>query len=259
MIDLHTHILPGFDDGAQTLEDALAMARVAVADGITTLAATPHNMEWPPDGYHQADVESATARLQAAFSQAGLTLKLVPGVEAYIVPDLVGQLESKQAFPLNGARYLLVELPLSAYPTYTEQALFAVQVRGYVPLLAHPERNAVILEDPAILERLVERGILAQVTAGSLLGEFGRAVQDLARTLLEHKMIHVIASDAHAADRRRPALSAAVAVAAGIVGQASAKAMVTTTPEAILRGETFYIDSPRPYKRGRRWFWQQWT
>lgn len=253
MIDIHSHILPAFDDGAQTLEDAIAMAQMAHRDGVRCIVATPHNLNWPPD-YRKEQVEEGVARLGAELKAKDIPVEILPGVEVYMVPDIFQQMERGRAFTLNGSQYMLVELPLLFYPHYTEEIFFQLQIKGIEPILAHPERNAAIQNDPTILHGLVTRGILGQVTAASLIGVFGSKVRELARNFLEHNLVHIIASDAHTTHHRSPVLSGGVEEAAEIVGHERATAMVTTVPERILSGEQVEVEPPLEYKTRRRWF-----
>jgi len=254
MIDLHSHILPGFDDGAQTLEDSIAMAEMALADGVRQIVATPHSIGWDVP-HDRATVFEKVAQLQRELAARGIGVEILPGIEAHILPDMVRQLDEEQVFTLNGTRYMLIELPLSSYPLYTEQVIFELQIKGIMVILTHPERNAVIQQDINLLFTLVERGALAQVTAASLEGVFGAMVQRVAETMLTHNLVHVIASDAHSLSRRSPVLSRGVAAAAKAIGRERAEAMVTTIPAQILRDEDIDFEPPQRYRPKRRWFW----
>lgn len=253
-IDLHTHILPGIDDGAQDIQQALDMVRAAQEDGIGYLVATPHNQAWPARD-HRPLVEQATHELNDAIQEAGLRPRVLPGVEVYVTPDIRRQIEMGQAFALAGSRYVLLELPISAYPLYVDQTIFELQVMGFAVILAHPERNVRVEAKPETLAPLVERGVLIQLTAGSLVGQFGAHVQRTALYLLRHRMAHVIASDAHNARHRPPVLSAAVAVAGEIVGSAQAHAMVSTIPRAILDNHVLEFELPEREQMEKRGFW----
>jgi protein-tyrosine phosphatase len=255
-IDLHTHILPAMDDGASDLDEALEMARIAQNGGIAWVVATPHNMDWPA-GDHRPIVDEAVQALNQAIRRAGLRVTVLPGVEAYVVPDMTQQVKTGRAFPLGSGNYVLLELPASAYPLYTDQAIFELQVMGLSVILAHPERNAQIMETPERLIPLIERGVLVQVTAASILGEFGRDVQRTTQALLRGRLAHVIASDAHGGRFRRPELAAAVEAAGALVGPEAALAMVTTVPQAILTGDAVEAEAPRPARAGRKGFWSR--
>jgi protein-tyrosine phosphatase len=251
MIDLHAHILPAVDDGPVNMEEALAMARLAAADGIRTMVATPHSGDWQP-ALSATSLRSRVVQLQAVLDREAVALTVVMGMEVYLDPDTAWRAVQGSALCLGETKYLLVELPLHEYPSYTEQALFELQARGFRPILAHPERNAVLAREPARLVPLVERGILAQVTAGSLAGRFGRHVLAAAELLLEHRLVHVIASDAHGFGARSPVMSVGVAAAAALVGAERARAMVTTIPAAILAGQEIGAEPPLPLTTRRR-------
>jgi len=256
VIDLHTHVLPGLDDGAQSLEEALAMVRVALADGVTCLVATPHDTGFVP--YDAGKVKVLTVQLQAAIETEGLPLRLVVGSELYAVPDLTARLRAGESLTLGGSRYPLIEFPLTDLPLCTDQLLFELRVAGFRPIIAHPTRNEVFRRDPNRLCQLIEKGALAQLTAGALMGHFGSPFQEAAYVLLEHNLVHFLASDAHDPERRPPRLSEAVVRAAEIVGCEKAEAMVTTRPQAVLVDEPLDIGSPRRYRPRRYWPWPRW-
>lgn len=253
-IDLHAHILPGEDDGPQTLEQALEMARMAAADGITCIVATPHNVGWTRAD-HRSRIHQEAAALQEECGQAGIPLCFLAGVEIYIDFDLLEQLQDGRAFPLADSRYVLLEMPHSAFPLYTEELVFHLQVKGYGVMLAHPERNVLVQANPGMLAPLVERGTLVQITAASLAGHFGADVARTAAYLLRSRLAHIIATDAHNDRRRRPELSTAVAAASEIIGPAEAEQMVRDIPRAILAGEIITPDPPLSrVRRGKSWW-----
>ena len=257
MIDLHSHILPGIDDGAQSIEDSVEMARVASDDGIKTIAATPHSTELP-SGYSYQDLLTLLERLEEELIRRELKLKVVAGLENYISPEIIRRVEEGAAVTLNGTKYILVELPLQQYPAYTDQILFELQAKGLFPIIAHPERNIAIQRHNSLLEQLVRRGMLAQVTSASLTGVFGKETQKVAQYFVTRNLVHIIASDAHSAfSLRMPVLSPAVAVAAELVGEERARAMVKAIPEAILAGEPIQVEPPIPPKSKSFWkFWR---
>lgn len=254
MIDLHCHILPGLDDGAQTLEESLEMARVAAMDGIHTVVATPHADRWgaEPD---QADLESRVAQLQESLDAEGIPVRIVPGLENHLTPELL----SGGIVPINHSSYVLVELPFEELPPYAESALFELQLQGYLPILAHPERNTVLRSDHDALRRLVERGILVQLTAASLLGVFGKKTKEASEAYLKQGLAHVLSTDSHSsAGGRRPTLSNALACAARLVGPERAESLVKTVPRQILSNQAVEADAYLSVARPSRWgFWRQ--
>ncbi|MCC7354560.1 MAG: hypothetical protein IT330_12505 [Anaerolineae bacterium] len=250
--DIHCHILPGVDDGPGEIEGSLAMAAQAVADGTGQIVATPHNMHWRP-GAHRERMSALAAQVQQELDQRGLALRIVVGTEVYIAPDLPARLDDGRAYTINGSRYILVELPFTFWPDFSEDALSALQERGLVPILAHAERYTTLQRDPDRLRPLVEHGILVQLTAGSLLGGFGREAQRAAQVLLEHNLAHVIASDGHNTTYRVPVLSATLPLAGKIVGPEAAQTLVESVPAAIVANQPVAIAPPRPVLKQRSW------
>ncbi len=255
LTDLHTHILPALDDGAADLAEAVAMARVAVGEGLVRLAATPHSLRWPA-GTCRETLEAGAAALMRHLAAEGLALDVVAGGETALLPSLPQQIDAGEFVTLNRSRYLLLELPYVGLPSRLEETIFQVQVRGYVPILAHPERSDELQRRPDRLRALVESGMLVQVTAGSLEGRFGPAARRTARRLLAGNLVHVIASDAHDAGDRAPRLSRARELAASIVGPERAAALVAANPAAILDDLPLEVEPPAP-PAARRWFWQR--
>ena len=257
MIDLHSHILPGLDDGATTLEEALAIGRMAAADGIHTIAATPHSpASIASRRYDPTLIREQVAALNAALAAEAIDLTVVAGTEICYDVDLVGQLRRGALLPYGASRTVLLELPHDTLPPAIDQALFALQVAGYRVVLAHPERIGAVQRDPNMLLPLIERGALMQLTAEALTGGQGQRLRAAAETLLSHGMAHLLASDAHGMPPRRPAiLSAARSRATALLGPDAATTLVTTTPAAILQDAPLRLDSPRPVARAR---WRLW-
>ena len=230
--DTHCHILPGLDDGPQSLDAAVEMAWLAMDDGVARVVATPHLDSWNVDACRRA--QAGVRSLQRELALSGVRLTMLSGAEMMVTPALLETPAHDRLHTLNGSRYLLIELPGGDFPLYTAEAIFALQLRGLVPILAHPERNAVIQDDINRLAALVERGVLTQITARSLLDRATRNERRCAQQLLKRGLAHLIASDAHDTGPRGPCLSAGVRAAGRIVGQQRAEAMVTRIPDALL-------------------------
>lgn len=202
MIDLHCHILPGVDDGSKTMEESLDMARMAVEEGITHLLATPHHMNrnWMNDKNKVIDLVS---QVQAELDKEGIPLTLYPGQEVRIYGDILEDIEKDTLlFTDELQQYILIEFPTSSIPAFTERLFYDLQSNGKTPVIVHPERNRAILEDPDKLKELVEHGALAQLTAASYTGGFGKEIQKLSKQLIEADLVHFIASDAHNTENR---------------------------------------------------------
>jgi protein-tyrosine phosphatase len=231
VIDLHTHLLPDWDDGARTWDDFHAMAAIACGDGIRTVVLTPHVFRL---SRHDDDFGVLEARFARAGVEAGRTgLRILRGAEVFLQPDIVSVVRERR-LTINGSNYFFVEFPEDTLPPNVGEIFFKIMLEGYTPVISHPERNAVFRERPGLLFDLVRAGGLAQVTAKSLTGGFGPETKRAAGLFLRHNLVQVIASDAHDARLRPPLLSAAVEEAGRAVGADKALAMVTEIPQAIL-------------------------
>ncbi len=233
MIDLHSHILPGVDDGAPNLEVSLEMARMAVDDGIQVMACTPHFM---PGMYDNTapDICARVAQLQAELEARGIPLHLVTGCDAHIRPDFLDCLRNNQILRLNDSRYVLFEPPHNIPPQRLEDLLFNILVAGYVPVLTHPERLKWIEQGFEVFERLFRQGVWMQITAGSLTGRFGKRPQYWAERMMAEGMIHILATDAHNLRSRPPIMSKAFEIAEAELGLDEAKNLVLGRPALIL-------------------------
>lgn len=231
MIDLHTHILPGLDHGPADWDEALEMCRIAVADGITTLAATPHVSEVFPNSSQR--IEAAIAELRQLLGDAEIPLTVVTGGDYHIRPDL----SPRNVLTLGGnGRYFLLEFPYQVLPPRADLFVRLLLHRGLTPIVTHPERTVSLQHDWRRLEPLVKEGALVQVTAGSLLGHFGRPAAAAAERFLKKGWVHLLASDAHWARERVPQLAEARNAAARLLGRAGARALVEANPRAVLEG-----------------------
>ncbi|HIE51696.1 MAG TPA: hypothetical protein EYP85_08035 [Armatimonadetes bacterium] len=251
MIDLHTHLLPGLDDGARSLEEAVAMAEIAAQDGIQQILLTPH---WARGKYEPSPetIAQKTKELQAACAACGIRLKFTAAAEVLLYDELPVQVRDGQVPTWGGQNpYLLLELPLFDWPLCMEEVIFQLQMQGLKLILAHPERYTRVQEDPAVLYRLSVSGVLAQVTAASLLGWQGPIVRRTAQMLIKQRWVQVIASDAHSL-RSPPQLTEAVQAATALIGEEAARQMVTTVPTRILQGSRVPTDPLEP-KRKRFW------
>ena len=233
MIDLHCHLLPGIDDGAPDLETALAMARIAVADGITVTACTPHIY---PGLYENnaVGIRKAIATLQMMLDRQGIALRLVDGADAHVVPELVDGLKAGRIPTLAGSRYFLFEPAHHVATPRLEETAFNAMAAGFIPVLTHPERLTWIESHYAMFQRLAKAGAWMQLTAGAVTGRFGRKPQYWAEKMLDEGIVAIIATDAHRADRRPPLLAEARDAAAKRLGAAEATHLVCTRPQGIL-------------------------
>ena len=233
--DLHNHILPGVDDGPPDIEQSVEMARMAYNDGTGVIVATPHNRDVAARSSLHA-VIALVEELNRRLDALSIPVQVRLGMENHLEMDSPEQLDQGTAIPIDGTRFMLVELPFEFFPLYTEETLFRLQLKNLRLIIVHPERNARIQSNPELLADLVQKGAFAQVTAGSITGDFGKPAQKSARELLRQNLVHIIASDSHApVGRRVPILSSGVAAAARFVGKEGAQRMVEEIPGAILQ------------------------
>lgn len=233
MLDLHCHILPSIDDGATDLPMALAMARIAAADGITTIACTPHIY---PGVYENtaAGIRAAIAAFQAELDGQGIAIRLVEGADVHLDPALVDGLRSGRIPTLAGSRYLLLEPPHHVAPPRFEEAVFELMAAGYVPVITHPERLTWVESHYDLFTRLSQRGAWMQITAGALTGRFGRRVKYWGERFVAEGHAMLLATDAHHPERRPPLLAEAREAAAALVGVEEAMHLVRTRPQGVV-------------------------
>jgi len=245
MIDIHSHILPGIDDGARTLEESLEMAEIAAADGIEQMVATPHVFKGISEDPEPAEVIQQVNVLQAAVAAK---LKILPGSEAHITHDIAEQVKAQRVTTINHCNYLLVEFPQVTVPVGAHDVFYKLQLQGIHPILVHPERNIQIQKQPSLAAEYVARGVFIQVTAMSIAGEFGTPAKKCAETLLEHHCVHFLATDAHHASKRPPILSRGRNAAAGIIGEGAAWCLVHDNPLAVVEGRLLKVEEPVPFQ-----------
>jgi protein-tyrosine phosphatase len=234
VIDIHTHILPHFDDGPPDMETSIGMGRIAVEEGITGIISTSHSAEALDVG--REEMETRLQEVRDAWRADGIGVELHLGVEIYLTPQTPADLKAGKLWSLAGSRYLLVELPFHLWPTFAEDVMFDLQLQGYTPILAHPERYTAIAHDPNRMYELAERGILSQVTGAAFLGAHGHDAQRCAQALVRYGLAQFISSDAHGVTvrKRAPRLREAMRAAARLVGEERAHALVLDNPARIV-------------------------
>jgi protein-tyrosine phosphatase len=238
VIDTHVHLLPGLDDGPATLDESLALARLLVQDGVRKAVATVHNYEHVYEATPGV-IRDATRRLQAAMDAEGLPLEILPAMEIQLREGIADRIRRGELMTVaDRGAFALLELPFQGIAMDLGEVLFHVQVAGIRCILAHPERNAQVREDPSILRDLCERGCRVQLNADSLLVA-DRGMLRTARTMLKSGIVTFLGSDAHSAVDRPPMLSAAVRAAGRVIGRENALALVTKNPEAMLASTPF--------------------
>ncbi len=237
MIDLHFHCLPGIDDGPKTWDEATALCRAAADEGTDTVVATPHVFR---DNWINEDPSVRDRLLLRLNTLLGGRPSVLAGCEYYFSTDIVQLVERGRWSPLtrlNRSRYLLIEFPPNEVPAAAEAVFHELSLLEVTPVVAHPERNAVLAQDPDRLERLVARGGVVQLTAGSLLGDFGRGCRSACEAFFRRGLVHLVASDAHSIERRPPRLAQARALVRHEWGDEVEMGLFDANAQALLTSE----------------------
>ncbi|MCL4473381.1 MAG: hypothetical protein M1455_05490 [Actinobacteria bacterium] len=233
-IDTHCHIIPGVDDGAADIETSIEMGRIAAADGVTTIVATPHIVEGFYDG---ANREQKLQELRSGLLAAGISLDLVAGAEVPMSACLAGDEDFLRTLTIDGGNYLLMETAETTFEQVA-QAAYRVRLCGLIPILAHPERTIFVQEHPLRLAEIIDRDdIFCQVTAGSIEGLFGKTIRRTSLAMAEAGMMHLVASDAHSTRRRSPRLTECYRLLVEEAGVELAQMVLVENPSRVLSGE----------------------
>ncbi|MBL3645933.1 tyrosine protein phosphatase [Bacillus sp. RHFB] len=248
MIDIHCHILPGVDDGSADMKESMNMAKKAVEAGITHLFATPHHLN---EKYVNAkrDIIERAVRLNGSLKQNNIPLTIHLGQEVRIHRDIFISLEKEEILTLNdNGTFLLLELPSGKVPTYTQEVIYELLLKGITPIIVHPERNKELIANHKLLFELVQEGALTQITSGSIIGNFGKSIQSFSKKIIEHNLAHVIATDAHNTGSRGFTLQLAYETITKAYGIQSAF-YFKENAEHLLKDQSPIIETPLPFKK----------
>jgi len=253
MIDMHNHILPGLDDGAEDWEKSMAMAKSAAEDGIAGIVCTPH---WVPGKYENKknEIFAATAELKRQLAEKDINLKIYPGTELRLDISIPEKVKAGELMTINdNGVYVLIELPEESIPDSLEDFFWHLALKNIKPILSHVERHPLLRKNPERLCRLVEMGILTQITAASVLERFTPQIRDFAVELLEHRLAHMLVTDSHGMHVRTPKLSAGYEAVKNLIGKNAADRMVYDVPRDVIAGKEIFTDDPLPFKK-KSWF-----
>jgi protein-tyrosine phosphatase len=259
MIDIHSHVLPGIDDGAAELAESLDILRLAGERGTQIIVATPHHK---PGTYANPrdHILERVEDLQKKIDLAGIAIKIVPGCEIFADSGLPEKIASRAVLTYGDAgKHILLEFSFQQYPVNVDDMIFRLRIAGITPVIAHPERIRYFQEDIDRLEALVRRGALAQLTAASLTGGFGSRVREISEEMVRRRCIHLLASDCHNLSGRAPGLRTGLARLEALVGSEEAGRMVHEIPAALIEGRDVRVPEPLraedlPQKGGLRNF-----
>lgn len=260
MIDMHSHILPGLDDGSKNMEETLGMVRQLHEAGFKTLIATPHVLEGR-EFLSPTEILATTEQVRKRVAEAGIPVEILPGAENYIFPDLAKWARDGKLVTLgNTGKYILVELPMLEIPHYTDQVFFELQMLGITPVLAHPERNKGLSDEPERILDWAKKGILFQLNLRSLSGHYGPQARRLAEIMLNSDLIHVIGSDAHRVSRSELTYFEGLQSIRNIVSEERYRELTRLNSQTILEGNPlqgdrdYLLKGPVSKKRQSR-FW----
>jgi protein-tyrosine phosphatase len=201
VVDIHCHVLDGIDDGPKTLEEAISLCRMLQIRGIDKVIATPHFIGDYDSKATPENINEKITTLMNELKKENIKLEIYPGMEVFASNDTVDRLEKGEILTLNNSRYVLIEFSFENIPKYMSELLFSMQLKGYIPIIAHPERYNVRYRKSGIIKKAVENGSLLQVNSGSIMGVHGSEIREEAIRLLRSGMVHLVATDAHG-DRR---------------------------------------------------------
>lgn len=269
MVDLHSHILPGLDDGAQSMEESVQIARKACDGGIQKIVATTHLFrgDFLPCDFGR--IEEKRQELVKALDDSSIAVEVFRGAEVHISHNLIEEIrENREYLVLNQGSYMFVEFPSEHVYTGVKNLFFELMSEGITPIIAHPERNSVFIRNPALLYELVEMGALSQANSGSFVGLYGRTTQETIYRMLELGLVHFIASDCHSPNSGALDFSGVLKRASDVVGGKNASALVMQNPQAVLedkeipfrpepvhpksKGKSFYVKIPDFLRRKKR-------
>ncbi len=227
MIDIHCHILPNIDDGSKTVAESLAMGQEAERQGIRTILCTPHHV----NGIYSNKAEgviSSVNDLQIAFNEKKININLLPAQEIHLTENLIQQIADKEIIfwgGKNNLEYILIEFPTMSIPVFSKDFFYRLKALNKTPIIVHPERNQVFYKDLDKLREFVEIGALVQVTAGSIVGDFGKGVQQIVNEMFRQSLVHIVATDAHGIKTRRVRLKLAYDTVASEFGESAVAAL----------------------------------
>ena len=238
MIDIHCHILPSIDDGPADLQDTLEMLRIAAGDGITHIVATPHYRHG--ESPTAQDIREKIALVRKEMAKNSITVELMEGADIRLTYELMEGIEKNEIPTINNSSYFLLELP-DLIPPHVDDFLFEARIKGFVPVITHPERNYTLISFPEKIKALRNAGALIQLTAMSVTGNFGRQIKKFAEQLLKKGYVDFIATDAHSTKQRPPLLSKAYMETAAILDKIRVDRIFIDNPEAVIQNREIEI------------------
>lgn len=243
MIDIHCHILPGVDDGAECMHDAISMAMIAKEQGIKKIIATPHYH--PEFRYLKGEeLKKVYEDFKNELNENKIDLEIYLGNEIYFTYNLIENISDLDFYSLNDSKYVLVEFPPTNFPINLCNVVYELKQKGFTPVLAHVERYIKIHEDPEIIYDCIKTGAIIQINSSSLMGKNGKELQKLCNLLISRNMVHLVSSDAHSSGRRRPLLKDAYEYIEKKYSKAKADNLFIKNPQCIIDNKDIIVEEP---------------
>ena len=250
MIDIHCHILPNVDDGSESLEESIAMAKIAESEGITKIVNTSHchfDFKYKKGNELKLELE----KFNQALKEENINIEVLLGNELYYTSDLIERFDELDFFSMNNSKYILMEFSPINFPKNIEDVIYEIKIRGYIPIIAHAERYKQVQEDVNIVLDCIKEGALIQVNASSILGKNGEKAEDTSKKLLDNNMVHFVATDAHSSNRRRPLIKDSYNYILKNYGKEVSEKLFIENPTAVIENRDINILTPTKYEEKR--------
>ena len=250
MIDIHCHILPNVDDGSESLEESIEMAKIAESEGITRIVNTSHchfDFKYKKGNELKLELE----KFNQVLKEENINIEVLLGNELYYTSDLIERFNELDFFSMNNSKYILMEFSPINFPKNIEDVIYEIKIRGYIPIIAHAERYKQVQEDVNIVLDCIKEGALIQVNASSILGKNGENVEDTSKKLLDNNMVHFVATDAHSSNRRRPLIKDSYNYILKNYGKEVAEKLFIENPTSVIENRDISILNPTKYEEKR--------
>ena len=250
MIDIHCHILPNVDDGSESLEESIEMAKIAESEGITKIVNTSHchfDFKYKKGNELKLELE----KFNQVLKEENINIEVLLGNELYYTSDLIERFDELDFFSMNNSKYILMEFSPINFPKNIEDVIYEIKIRGYIPIIAHAERYKQVQEDVNIVLDCIKEGALIQVNASSILGKNGEKAEDTSKKLLDNNMVHFVATDAHSSNRRRPLIKDSYNYILKNYGKEVAEKLFIENPTSVIENRDISILNPTKYEEKR--------
>ena len=250
MIDIHCHILPNVDDGSESLEESITMAKIAESEGITKIVNTSHchfDFKYKKGNELKLELE----KFNQVLKEENINIEVLLGNELYYTSDLIERFNELDFFSMNNSKYILMEFSPINFPKNIEDVIYEIKIRGYIPIIAHAERYKQVQEDVNIVLDCIKEGALIQVNASSILGKNGEKAEDTSKKLLDNNMVHFVATDAHSSNRRRPLIKDSYNYILKNYGKEVSEKLFIENPTSVIENRDINILNPTKYEEKR--------